>query len=104
MKKREKKYTASDKIFKVLRTKNHILRQYGVVKMGLFGSFSRGENKKNSDIDFIVEFKKASFDNFMNLAFYLEDLFRKKVELITPGNLSPYVYPYVEKEIKWYEA
>jgi predicted nucleotidyltransferase len=36
--------------------------------------------------------------------FSLEDLFRKKVEFITNGNLSPYIQPYVEKEVRWYEA
>jgi predicted nucleotidyltransferase len=40
----------------------------------------------------------------MDLTFSLEDLFRKRVELITNGSLSPYIEPYVEKEVKWYEA
>jgi predicted nucleotidyltransferase len=40
----------------------------------------------------------------MDLAFFLEDLFGKKVELITEGSLSPYIRPYVEKEVRWYEV
>ena len=91
-------------ILKTLREYNDILRKYGVKRIGLFGSYRRGEQKKDSDIDFLVEFEKADFDNFMDLAFYLEDLFDRKVELITNGSLSPYIQPYVEKEIKWYEA
>jgi predicted nucleotidyltransferase len=43
-----------------------------------------------------VEFEEASFDNFMELAFSLEDMFRKKVELMTNGNFSPYIQSYVE--------
>jgi len=40
----------------------------------------------------------------MDLVFSLEDLLGKKVELITNGNLSPYIQPYVEKEVRWYET
>jgi predicted nucleotidyltransferase len=40
----------------------------------------------------------------MDLVFYLEDLFGRKVELITNGSLSPYIQPYVEKEVKWLET
>ena len=91
-------------IIKVLKEHNNVLRKYKVKKIGLFGSYVRRDQKKESDIDFLVEFEKHSFDNFMDLVFYLEDLFGKKVELITNGSLSPYIQPYVEKEIKWYET
>lgn len=90
-------------IFKQLQAHRNVLRKYEVEKIGLFGSYLRGKQTKNSDIDFLVEFKKPDFDNFMNLVFFLEDLFGKKVELITQAGLSPYIKPYVEKEVKWYE-
>ncbi|HBR16502.1 MAG TPA: nucleotidyltransferase [Deltaproteobacteria bacterium] len=95
----------TDKII-IQTLKKHIdtLKRYGVKRIGLFGSFVRGEQREDSDIDFIVEFETPDFDNFMDLAFYLEDLFGRKVELITNGSLSPYIQPYIEKEIKWYEA
>jgi len=91
-------------IIKTLREHSDILRKYKVKKIGLFGSFVRGEQEENSDIDFLVEFEEPTFDNFMDLAFYLEDLFGRKVELITDGSLSPYLQPYVEKEVRWYET
>ncbi|MEW6381837.1 MAG: nucleotidyltransferase family protein [bacterium] len=84
-----------------LREHSDILRKYKVKRIGLFGSYARGEQKENSDIDFLIEFETPSFDNFMDLAFYLEDLFGRKIELITKGSLSPYIQPHVEKEIKW---
>jgi uncharacterized protein len=100
---RSKKLT--DKIiFDELRKNREIFKKYRVKKIGLFGSYARGEQDKNSDIDFLIEFEKPNFDNFMDLSFYLENLFGRKVELITNGNLSPYIQPYVEKEVKWYEA
>jgi len=95
---------SSEKIMNMLKDNNEILRKYEVKRIGLFGSFARGDQKKSSDIDFLVEFKKPVFENFMDLAFYLEELFGRKVELITNGNLSPYIQPYVDKEVKWYET
>lgn len=91
-------------IFNLLKKHREILKKYKVKRIGLFGSYIRGEQKKHSDIDFLVEFKEPTFDNFMGLVFDLEGLFGKKVELITNGSLSPYIQPLVEKEVRWYEA
>ncbi len=75
--------------------------RFGVRRIGLFGSFARGEQKETSDVDILVEFEEPTFDNFMNLAFFLEDLFSRRVELVTPDSLSPYIAPYVKKEVVW---
>ncbi len=91
-------------IFKLLEYNVDLLEKFKVRRIGLFGSFARGEQKKNSDIDFLVEFYEPTFDNFIDLLFSLEDLFGRKVELITDGSLSPYLQPFVEKEVKWYEV
>lgn len=94
----------SDEIIRILKENKNVLTKYGVKKIGLFGSFARGEQKDNSDIDFLVEFENPNFDDFMDLSFFLEDLFSRKVELITNGSLSPYIEQYIEKEVKWYET
>jgi uncharacterized protein len=91
-------------IMSALEERGDVLRKYTVRRIGLFGSYVRGEQRKRSDIDFLVEFEEPTFDNFMDLAFFLEDLFRRKVDLITEGSLSPYIRPYVEKEVRWYEV
>lgn len=93
-----------DAIFAALKEHDDVLKKNLVKRIGLFGSFVRGDQTKKSDIDFLVELKKPSFDHFMDLNFYLENLFGRKVELITPAGLSPYMRPFVEKEIKWYET
>src|SRR4030043_1832191 len=90
-------------ILSLLRKNSGILKKYKVKRIGLFGSYVRGEQKRQSDIDFLVEFEEPTFDNFMDLAFYFEGLFGKKIELITNGSLSPYIRPYVEREVRWYE-
>ncbi len=57
---------------------NYIKASFAVKRIGLFGSFARGEQKASSDIDILVEFEKPTFRNFMNLSFYLEDLFGQR--------------------------
>jgi len=77
-----------------------VLNRLGVKSIGLFGSFQRNEVKDDSDVDLLVEFHsgKKSFDNFMDLAFYLEDLFGRKVEFVTPQSLSKHIGPHIFKE------
>lgn len=91
-------------VFRVLKKhKNEIFTKYSVKRIGIFGSYAKGQQKEESDVDVLVEFEKPTFDNFMELAFFLEDLFGKKVDLLTPKSLSPYMRPSVEKEVVWCE-
>ena len=57
--------------------------------MGLFGSFSRREGKTESDLDFLVEFDRKSFDAYMGLKEYLEDLFQCRVDLVLTSAIKP---------------
>ena len=74
----------------------------GVRSMGLFGSFVRGEQTSLSDIDMLVEFlpEKHTFDNFMDVVFLLEELLGRKVEVVTPESLSPYIGPHILREVE----
>ena len=76
-------------ILQVLSSNYLILRKFGVKKIGLFGSFSRNEQREDSDIDFLIEFlpEKKSFDNYMDLYFYLKTLFNKEIDLKTVKSL-----------------
>ena len=79
-----------------------IKASFAVKRIGIFGSFSRGEQKESSDIDILMEFEKPSF-YFMDLSFYLEDLFGRKVDLVTVKGLHPRIRPFVEKDVIWSE-
>ena len=92
-----------DDVVVSLRDARKMLRGFSVRRIGRFGSFARGEQTENSDLDFPVELERPSFSNFMDLAFYLEDRFGRRVELITHGNLSPCIAPVVEREGRWCE-
>src|SRR6266566_3365286 len=91
-------------ILKVLLKHEDLLRKYSVKRIGLFGSYARGEQRRGSDVDFLVEFEKPTYDNFIELNFSLERLLRRKVELITHGSLSRHIQPFVDKEIAWHEV
>jgi uncharacterized protein len=82
------------------------LDKYGVVKLGLFGSFVRNEQRADSDVDLLVEFRpeQKNFDNFMHLSFFLEELFERPVELVTPESLSPYLGPKIMKRVEYVVA
>jgi len=76
-----------------------IKERYNVRRIGVFGSCVRGEQKATSDIDVLVEFGKPTFDNFMDLAFYLEELFGRKVDLLTPEGVKGIRIKEIAKEI-----
>lgn len=98
-----KSYT-SNEIIEILSRNKHLLKRYRVKKIGLFGSFSRNESNNESDIDLLVDFEEKSLDNFIDLVFELEKIFGRKVDLLTEKGISPYILPYVQNEVRWYEA
>lgn len=78
------------------------LAALGVTSIGLFGSFVRGRQNPTSDVDILVEFApdKHSFDNFMELSFLLEEMFGRKVEVVTPEALSPHIGAHILREVE----
>ena len=88
----------SEKIIAMLNENLRFIRdKFSVEKIGLFGSFLSGMAGSNSDIDIIVRFKETSFDNYMDLKLYLEELFGRKVDLVIDRTLRPSLR-YVKKE------
>ena len=79
------------------------LRDLGVRKLGLFGSFVRGDQTPESDVDLLVQFEpgKKNFDSFMQLSTVLEDLLQRRVELVTTEALSPYLGPHILNEVEY---
>ena len=75
--------------------KRQAFDRLGVHRFGLFGSFAKGEQNAESDVDLLVEFRpgEKSFDRFMEISFLLEEILGRKVDLITPESLSPHIGP-----------
>ena len=69
---------------------NKLQKQYSVKTLGVFGSYVRGEATGNSDLDVLVEFYgELTFRNYMDLKFFLEDLFKRKVDLVIKEDIKP---------------
>lgn len=74
------------------------LRKLGVRRLGLFGSCARGEATEESDLDFVVEFSDTSFDLYMDLKSFLEELFQSRVDLVTVRSIKPRLLPIIQRE------
>ena len=91
------------KIFDLLEQSQPRLNEFGVKRIRLFGSFVRGDQHAASDIGLLMEFEPAhkTFDTFMGLCFYLDDLLQRQVEVVTVDSLSPYIGPYILEEVEY---
>jgi hypothetical protein len=88
-----------DEVLAILRAHRDDLRRLGARSLSLFGSTARDEARVDSDIDLLVELAEpATFDAFMDLKFYLEDLFGCQIDLVTSKALKPRIRPSVERE------
>ncbi|AKB34232.1 Nucleotidyltransferase domain protein [Methanosarcina siciliae HI350] len=78
-----------------------IKEKFGVKRISISGSFAGGEEKAGSDIDVLVEFDetKITFDNYMDLKFYLEDLFKREVDLVIESSIKPRLKDNITREV-----
>ena len=76
-------------ILTALEDSKEDIRRFGVRRLGLFGSAVRGENTGESDLDFLVEFDRKSFDSYMALKNFLETLLGCQVDLVLADTLKP---------------
>lgn len=104
-----KKTKTKTEIIKLLKQHDKDLKEkFKVKEIGLFGSYIRGEQNKQSDIDLIVEFDLKAFgdnfeglyDTFIALSSYLEKLFGRKVDILTPTSINTIRIKEVAKNIK----
>lgn len=79
------------------------LHAFGATRIGLFGSYLNNRAGENSDIDLLVSFDAPDFDNYMEMKFFLEDLFGRKVDLVIEDNLKPELSD-VKKAARYAEA
>jgi uncharacterized protein len=77
------------------------IKRYGIRRIGVFGSFVRSSQSEKSDIDVLVEFYpgKKSFDNYMELKFFLEKLLHRKVDLVIKDAIKPRIRSYILDEV-----
>jgi predicted nucleotidyltransferase len=91
-------------VLSLLQENQEVLHRFGVSRCGVFGSFVHdGAVDDQSDVDILVTFEpeQKTFDNFINLSFFLEELFGRRVDLLTVESLSPYIGSNILKEVEY---
>ena len=99
----QKELRNKEQIIRLIQSNNQQIKSFGVKRIGLFGSYVKNQQTDKSDIDFLVEFEqgKKSYNRFIKLAFFLEELFDHKVDLVTDKSLSPFLGPKILKETEY---
>jgi uncharacterized protein len=77
------------------------LETYGVKALGLFGSYARAQNTRNSDIDILVDFNKETFDNYSALSAYLKKKLKKKIDLVCFDAIKQNRKKYIMQDVQW---
>jgi len=90
-------------VLEALQENKAKLNEFGVRRFSLCGSFLFDQVTPESDADLLVEFEpnKKTFTNFSNLVFFLEELLGQRVEIVTVESLSPYIGPYILREVEY---
>jgi predicted nucleotidyltransferase len=78
-----------DDILATIAKHEGALRRLHVSELALFGSYVRGEERPDSDIDFVVELSEKTFDAYMDLKEFLENLFEKPIDLVMKSAIKP---------------
>lgn len=82
---KKRKYSNADEIINILKMHSSDLKErFRVKEIGVFGSYVRHEQKRGSDIDLLVEFEEGykTFDNYMELKFYIEEILKSQIDLV----------------------
>ncbi len=78
-----------EEVIKILKKELPYLRAiFGVKRIGMFGSYSKGIQREDSDVDIIVEFEKPIGLKFVELAEHIENILGKKVDILTPAGIK----------------
>ena len=91
---------STEQILNILRNqKLELEKKYPISELALFGSYARGDNREDSDIDILVDFNGRIGIEFITLAQELEDIFNSKVDLVSRKGIKPQYLPFVEKNL-----
>ena len=89
----------ADILYTLKNNKQRLLDKYGFSIMAIFGSYGRGQQTENSDIDILVEFDKPVGVEFIDLANELEKLLKIKVDLVSKKGVKPHYLKQIEQDL-----
>jgi predicted nucleotidyltransferase len=100
---KKSKNVKPDVVCRIENIRDELTRRFTVRRIGVFGSFARGCEVRTSDVDILVELAEPTFDNYMDLKFYLEDILTKPVDLVIADTVKPRLKPIIEQEVIYAE-
>lgn len=83
----------------IRKNKKRLQKKYGLKAIGVFGSYTRGDNYKDSDIDILVEFETPIGLEFVDLAYELEELLNHKVDLVSKKAIKKSLVNYITEDL-----
>lgn len=98
---KEAKLTKEEILASLRENKDFFKKKFAIDNIMLFGSYARNEATKESDIDILIECKKKTFKNYINILRFLEKLFHKKIDVIYLDTVNPFIMDLIEKEIAY---
>ena len=95
--------SSKKQVLKLIRSNHHQIKAYGIKKLGIFGSIAKETHTLKSDVDILVEFHRGdkTFDNYMELKFFLEKLFGRRVDLVIKDALKQKIKGHILSEVNY---
>ncbi len=91
----------TEKILEILRNElSYFVTEYGIKKIGLFGSYAKGIQRPDSDVDILVEFERPIGFKFIEFGEYLEKILGKKIDILTPTGIRAIRIKQIAKDIE----
>ena len=91
--------TTENVVQKISEMRRELNKRFTVKRIGVFGSFARGDEGPESDVDIIVELGEPTFDHYMDLKFRLEEVLGRPVDLVMADTVKPRLKPIIEQEV-----
>jgi len=91
--------TASSVVQRIAGMRLELSERFTVKRIGVFGSFAKGDAGPESDVDIVVELTEPTFDHYMDLKFRLEDVLKRPVDLVMADTVKPRLKPIIDQEV-----
>ncbi|MBL7134653.1 MAG: nucleotidyltransferase family protein [Phycisphaerae bacterium] len=91
-------YTCEE-VLRIIKDNLDEIRSFGASRLSLFGSCARNSSATSSDLDFVVEFDRKTFDAYMDSKFFLEELFGCSVDLVCADTIKPQLRRRIMREM-----
>jgi hypothetical protein len=93
--------TLSDILTVLRRERARLFAKYGLKSMAIFGSATRDDFRPDSDVDIMVEFEPDADFDYFDLAFDLERIVQRKVDLVMRTAVKPHYMEFIQKDLKY---